>query len=57
MGKQDIFDTTAIFDEEYEVRSKLTHNILLELRLLYKDVRIMILPLNTRRLGCDNPGP
>ena len=57
MGKQDIFDTTAIFDEEYEVRSKLTHNILLELRLLYKDVRIMILSLNTRRLGCDNPGP
>ena len=57
MGKQDIFDTTAIFDEEYEVRSKLTQYVLLELRLLYKDVRIMILSLNTRRLGCDNPGP
>ena len=36
MGKQDIFDTTAIFDDEYEVRSKLTHNILLELKFLFK---------------------
>ena len=43
MGKQDIFDTTAIFDEEYEIKFKLTHHILLELKFLSEDIRIMIL--------------
>jgi hypothetical protein len=56
MGKQDIFDTTAIFKEEYEVKFELTHNILLDLKFLSK-ISGLIPSLKIRPLGCDNPGP